>query len=335
MSKRKNDPPDEPSGFSRGEKIRGGSPAPSTPAAGMTAASKSAPANSPDPSPGASANRSASSWPRRPTPISSGTPRNRWTAKSAAFCWGISVRCDEYGLFVSVDATIRGRCRQNRRNPRHIHPGNLERHPQGKGIPPSPKPDPRLVSLPSRCFGVESSDMAMSIIQRNFFSGPAQIAFVSDPLGGEEAICANTDAGIQSIRRFWVDGRERRCYVPEEDGKSTEGKGEGDSQKSSRAGTIEVVKMIRELEDRVRQLTDALRQSRRNQLLQLSDLRWNAVGVLFPGRHGLQHLARLLRALHPARAHRRAGISGASGNQRQDHCRSCNSRPTPGKSRRN
>ena len=59
-------------------------------------------------------------------------------------------------------------------------------------------------------YGVEFSEMDL-FIQRNFFSGPSQIGFVTDPLGGEVAICTNTDDGVTWIERFWVDGREHRC----------------------------------------------------------------------------------------------------------------------------
>jgi proteasome lid subunit RPN8/RPN11 len=62
-------------------------------------------------------------------------------------------------------------------------------------------------------FGVEFSEMD-EFIQQNFFSGATQIAFVTDPLGGDEAICFNDTGGIRHVERFWVDGRERRCHVP-------------------------------------------------------------------------------------------------------------------------
>ncbi len=59
-------------------------------------------------------------------------------------------------------------------------------------------------------FGVQFSEMDL-FIQRHFFSGPRQIAFVTDPLGGDEAICVNTKNGIEHLSRFWVEGRERKC----------------------------------------------------------------------------------------------------------------------------
>jgi hypothetical protein len=68
-------------------------------------------------------------------------------------------------------------------------------------------------------FGVEFSEMDL-FIHRNFFPGPGQIAYVTDPLGGMEAICVNLDGGIRELSRFWVDGRERSCRGPEPDVKA-------------------------------------------------------------------------------------------------------------------
>jgi proteasome lid subunit RPN8/RPN11 len=62
-------------------------------------------------------------------------------------------------------------------------------------------------------FGVEFSEMDL-FIQRNFFPAPAQIAYVTDPLGGAIAILTNTDNGVEYVERFWVKGREQRCEAP-------------------------------------------------------------------------------------------------------------------------
>jgi proteasome lid subunit RPN8/RPN11 len=59
-------------------------------------------------------------------------------------------------------------------------------------------------------FGVEFSDMDR-FIQKNFFPSPTQIALVTDPLGGDVAICFNSPDGIKNLPRFWVDGREHQC----------------------------------------------------------------------------------------------------------------------------
>jgi proteasome lid subunit RPN8/RPN11 len=65
-------------------------------------------------------------------------------------------------------------------------------------------------------FGVEFSDMDL-FIQKNFFSGPAQIALVTDPLNGAVAICVNTSLGARYLPRFWVDGREQHGLIPSRD----------------------------------------------------------------------------------------------------------------------
>lgn len=62
-------------------------------------------------------------------------------------------------------------------------------------------------------FGVEFSEMDR-FIQRNFFPAPTQIALVTDPLGGETALCRNAEEGIRYLERFWVDGREHVARVP-------------------------------------------------------------------------------------------------------------------------
>ena len=119
---------------------------------------------------------------------------------------------DDEGLFVSIEAVIRGTAANegsvhvtftqdtwnaihrtlDREYPKlkivgwyHTHPG----------------------------FGVEFSEMDL-FIQRNFFPGPTQLALVTDPLSGAVAICVNTPGGIQYLERFWVDGREQSSRSP-------------------------------------------------------------------------------------------------------------------------
>ena len=163
---------------------------------------------------------------------------------------------DDYGLFVSVEAAIRGTTAKaggthvtfTQDTWNQIHMERKARYPRLQIVG-------WYHSHPG--FGVEFSDMDM-FIQRNFFSGPAQIAFVSDPLGGDEAICANTDTGIRSIGRFWVEGRERRCRMPP----AAEGAAESANDPGTSAGLGELTKVVRELEDRIRQLTDAAEKQR-------------------------------------------------------------------------
>lgn len=62
-------------------------------------------------------------------------------------------------------------------------------------------------------FGVEFSDMDR-FIQQNFFSGPCQVGFVTDPLSGDVALCHNAADGIKYLDRCAIDGREQRCRTP-------------------------------------------------------------------------------------------------------------------------
>src|SRR6185436_11054025 len=62
-------------------------------------------------------------------------------------------------------------------------------------------------------FGVEFSEMDV-FIQRNFFSGPTQIALVTDPTTGAVALAITTPTGIDYLPRYWVDGREQTAKVP-------------------------------------------------------------------------------------------------------------------------
>ena len=106
-------------------------------------------------------------------------------------------------------------------------------------------------------FGVEFSDMDL-FIQKNFFGGPSQIAFVIDPLGGDEAIDANVKGEITPIKRFWVDGRERRCYVPQ----SAAGKSSDEKAPAAVGVSGDLQKSIEGLQDRVRQLTETVEKQR-------------------------------------------------------------------------
>ncbi|MGA2499594.1 MAG: hypothetical protein ABSH20_17800 [Tepidisphaeraceae bacterium] len=85
-------------------------------------------------------------------------------------------------------------------------------------------------------------------IQKNFFSGPAQIAFVTDPLGGQEAIIANAGGKIEPVSKFWVDGRERQCSGAE--AKKEEG--------VSGAVPPGLTKSLRAMEDRINSLVQTV-----------------------------------------------------------------------------
>ena len=116
---------------------------------------------------------------------------------------------DEQGAFVEVKAAIRGTAA--REGGTHVtftqETWNIIHERMGKDFP-------RLQivgwyhSHPG--FGVEFSEMDL-FIQKNFFPAPTQIALVTDPLGGDVAICFNSPEGIKNLPRFWVDGREHQC----------------------------------------------------------------------------------------------------------------------------
>ncbi|MEI8195232.1 MAG: Mov34/MPN/PAD-1 family protein [Phycisphaerae bacterium] len=162
---------------------------------------------------------------------------------------------DEHGRFISVQTTIRGGAAKTggthvtftQETWNEIHAAKEQRCPKLQIVG-------WYHSHPG--FGVEFSDMDL-FIQKNFFGGPSQIAFVSDPLGGEEAICANYNGQIVPVQRFWVDGRERRCYVPRAE-KSPGLIGAAPTGGASDAMTGS----LRDLQDRVRQLTDVIEQQR-------------------------------------------------------------------------
>jgi len=157
---------------------------------------------------------------------------------------------DDAGPFVSVDAIVRGD--SAREGSTHvtftqdtwtkIHE-EIDQNHRGK----------RIVgwyhSHPG--FGVEFSEMDL-FIQRNFFSGPGQIAFVTDPLGGDEAILANADGQIVPVSRFWVDGRERKCHMPPS---ATDSEAEA---ATGGTASVAVEKAIKSMEDRINQLTQML-----------------------------------------------------------------------------
>jgi len=97
-------------------------------------------------------------------------------------------------------------------------------------------------------FGVEFSEMDL-FIQRNFFSGRLQFAFVTDPLGGDEAICVAAPHGITYVSRFWVDGRERRCLVPADRSARSAGVA---------AASTSTERSLRDVEERLTQLIRAM-----------------------------------------------------------------------------
>ncbi len=165
---------------------------------------------------------------------------------------------DDYGRFLNIDAALRGGAAKGggthvtftQETWNEIHAAKEERYRKLQIVG-------WYHSHPG--FGVEFSDMDR-FIQQNFFGGPGQIAFVTDPLGGQEAIDANIDGQIAHIERFWVDGRERRCYVPPSSkpaaGAATTGAA------ASAAVPSDLAKRLDDLQDRIRQLTDTVEKQR-------------------------------------------------------------------------
>jgi proteasome lid subunit RPN8/RPN11 len=100
-------------------------------------------------------------------------------------------------------------------------------------------------------FSVEFSDMDL-FIQKNFFTGSAQIALVTDPLSGAVAICINTAQGARYLPRFWVDGREQPSRVPVRpaaDAESCPGPPGGNTEAAIRQLEMRVGQLIRILDE--------------------------------------------------------------------------------------
>ncbi len=156
---------------------------------------------------------------------------------------------DDEGLFVSVEAMIRGTAASQAST--HVtftqETWNLIHRSLEKDFP-----DLRIVGWyhTHPGFGVEFSEMDL-FIQRNFFPGATHLALVTDPLSGDVAICINTAAGIVYLESFWVDGREQKCRVP---AKASDQPAES---ASSGAGTVSGDK-LQALEARVSQLVQSL-----------------------------------------------------------------------------
>jgi proteasome lid subunit RPN8/RPN11 len=104
-------------------------------------------------------------------------------------------------------------------------------------------------------FGVEFSAMDL-FIQQNFFSGRTQIAYLTDPLGGDTAICFNGPGGIEPLTKFWVDGREHSTRGARHDVSSPE--------EVSVSNSSEVRRELERLEARINHLIQAVDEQRKN-----------------------------------------------------------------------
>jgi len=158
---------------------------------------------------------------------------------------------DEEGLFVYVRASIAGT--ESSAGSTHvtfthetwtaIHAEMEARYPQH-----------RIVGWYHSHPGLGVVFSAMDVfIQENFFPGATQVALVTDPLGGSEALCVNGPHGIEYIDRFWVDGRERRTAVPER----------GGAPETASAASLPPSRALERLEARITQALQTVEEQRR------------------------------------------------------------------------
>ncbi len=178
---------------------------------------------------------------------------------------------DENGNFVSVEGTIPGTAAKKgsthvtftQETWNQIHKEKDQKHPKKQIVG-------WYHTHPG--FGVEFSEMDR-FIQRNFFPGACQIAFVTDPLGGQEAILVNADGKLESVERFWVDGREKRCQ-----GASAE-----KSEAAAAGGAAlpaAVEKSLQSMDDRIGQLMQMVdAQSAANHRILLGAAMFAALGL--------------------------------------------------------
>ena len=162
---------------------------------------------------------------------------------------------DEHGPFVDVRAVIRGNAaREARAHVTFTH----ETWNQIHTALDRDYPDFNIVGWyhTHPGFGVEFSAMDR-FIQQNFFSAKTQVAFLTDPLGGDTSLCFNGDGGIEYVSRFWVDGREHQAKVP----------GASDAVSSGGAvvvGGSDLRREVERLEARINQLITAYDEQRTN-----------------------------------------------------------------------
>jgi proteasome lid subunit RPN8/RPN11 len=158
---------------------------------------------------------------------------------------------DESGAFVQVNAIVRGTsAAQGSTHVTFTHDTWTQIHRTLENRYPESQIVGWYHSHPG--FGVEFSEMD-AFIQKNFFSGPTQVALVIDPLSGAVAICLNTEKGIRYIERFWVDGREQPCQAPKAADSAPAGGASSDNDRDS---------ALKALEARVGQLIQALDEQR-------------------------------------------------------------------------
>jgi len=154
---------------------------------------------------------------------------------------------DQQGIWVSVEAAIRGT--SAKQGGAHV---TYTQETWDKIYEVKDRDYPKLKILgwyhSHPGFGVEFSDMDM-FIQRNFFSGPAQLALVLDPVSGDQAVCANAPEGLRHVSRLWVNGRKSACRLPR-----------AEQDESGAAGTqrsADVAQRLKAVEERLQHLLQA------------------------------------------------------------------------------
>jgi proteasome lid subunit RPN8/RPN11 len=164
---------------------------------------------------------------------------------------------DDQGLFVDVRALVRGNAaREARAHVTFTH----ETWNQIHAVMDRDYRDFAIVGWyhTHPGFGVEFSAMDR-FIQQNFFSARTQVAFLTDPLGGDTSLCFNGNGGIEYVDRFWVDGREHSAKVP---GAPESAIAAGAT--AAGGGCPDVRRDIERLESRITQLINAHDEQRTN-----------------------------------------------------------------------
>ena len=119
---------------------------------------------------------------------------------------------DDEGLFVTVEAAIRGKAALGKKTHvtftqetwNSIHSEKDRKYSKLKIIG-------WYHSHPG--FGVELSEMDR-FVHKNFFPSDEQIGLITDPLSGEVAVFVNNNQEVLNIDRIWVNGREHKCHIP-------------------------------------------------------------------------------------------------------------------------
>ena len=159
---------------------------------------------------------------------------------------------DEHGRFISVQTTIRGGAATTAAPmSRSLKKPGTRSMPPRSSVPQTP--DRRVVSFPPRLWGgiLRSGPFHPEELLRR--AGPDRVRLRSSRR--RRSHLRNYEGQIVPVQRFWVDGRERRSISRAERSQSQPDAPIG-------RGSDDLTGSIRNLQDRVRQLTDAVEQQR-------------------------------------------------------------------------